>query len=353
MTREERLEQTKRRMATDETNGTSQFVGAYSLPEGVEIYKIKEGRNLIDIVPYRVTNPNNPAIKQGFNIGDEDYLQVYHVHKGIGTNKNTYLCMNRMYGKKCAICDIQRGMWDTDKEGAKKLYPNQRVLYNVIDRLEPEKGVQILEGSYHWWEKELRQLASFRTLEGQPVIYGDREMGATIEFQGVKSTFEGREFVKPLYFNFIKRDAYDESILDKTYPIDTFFIEPKYKDVENDYYGVNEEEDVSEAVQIPPTPVATRATPIVTNVTEPPMDDFDKAVAESEKTILGMAEDDEPPFDVATTPPTRRERRKTEDCLVCPYGHTCGEDFSNFPDCDKCSDDIYDKCGKKYEEKYQ
>lgn len=350
MTRQERIELAQKRMSNDPAQGNGQqSKGAWTMPEGATMYKIKEGRNLIDILPYRITNPKNPACRVGFKVGDEDYMQVYHVHQNIGTNKNMYLCNSKMYGGRCPICDIQRGMWETDREGAKKLYPKDRVIYNVIDLLEPDKGVQLFEGSYFWLEKQLRELSALKGTDGIPVLYGDREDGMSIEFYGVKQTFEGREFFKPDHFGFVPREnKYDESVLDLTYPIDAIFNVPDYKTVENDYYGIEEEEDNSEVESIAPSAPSApsaHATPRAEKKSE--KSDFDKMVDEDEKTVIGMAETPDAPFDTTTTPPTRRRREKA--CVTCPFGHTCGADFDKTDDCTECDDATYDKCGDLFD----
>lgn len=306
MTREERLEKLKKRQNEKNTNRRTY---AYNIPTNVPIYKAKEGMNLIDIIPYRITNKDNPAIRQGFEIGEPDYCQIIHSHRDVGPNKNGYLCEQRMFGKLCPICEAQKDFWEmNDKENAKKLYPKEHGVYNIIDLLEPEKGVQVWMVSTFWVEEELSKLAAMKSKAGEPIIYGDHEVGWSIEFYGMEETFGGKKFYQPKNFNFVKREKqYDDSILDKTYPLDQWYNRVPYEVIEADYLGVQIEKPTTE-------PAHTE---------EPPKQEMS----------------------VPTAEPPKRERRRREKKAenLCPFGHKWGE-CDDHDDCAKCDDENYNKC---------
>ena len=102
-----------------------------------------------------------------------------------------------MFGKPCFICQAQGELYDEgDRESAKKLYPQQRVVYNVIDLDAPEKGIQVWEAPYYWVENELRKLAAAKSKRGQTILYGDYEVGKTIVFYGSKEKVQWKRIHK-------------------------------------------------------------------------------------------------------------------------------------------------------------
>ena len=347
MTREERIAKMQSRQ--ESSGNTSNFVRAYEIPKDVPIFKPKEGENRIDIIPYKISNPLNPAVtRDGFKIGDIDYYQHTHTHRRVGINNSEYLCANRMFGKPCAICNIQKDYWDAqDKENAKKLYPFERSIYNVIDLDEPEKGIQVWEVSYNWVEKELMNLAAMKSKRGKTIIYGDWEIGNTIVFYGVKEKFGGNEFIRPSNFSFEDREKqYDESICDKSYPLDQYYVMPDYNVVEADFLQTNDgsagqESQPQQEQSKYEAPQYTEVLPEkVAGAKEPTFEE----IAEADAKLL---EGDE------VIPPTvergsRRRRERTEE-TTCPFNHVFGKDFDNHNDCTKCPDETYDKCGEKFD----
>ncbi len=318
MTREERIALLMKRQNTSDTP-TKTY--SYQIPRDVPVYKVRDGRNLIDIIPYRITNKDNPAIRQGFGIGDPDYWQHLQRHINIGPNKNEYLCEARMFGKSCAICDAQQTLWDiNDKENAKKLYPKEHGVYNVIDLLEPEKGIQVWRVSTFWVEDSLSKLAAMKSKGSEPIIYGDHEIGWSIEFYGMEQEkkFNNKTIYKPENFNFIKREEqYTDEIMEKAYPLDQYYNRVDYETVEADYLGVEVEK------------------PVVT-----------KEEIEKVSTVAEVAEVKEVVKEEPKADNTRRQRRqkKTEtDVNLCPLGFKWGE-CDEHDECTKCVDADYDKC---------
>lgn len=325
--REERLKKLQNRQVQVEGNESSKK-WAYSTPKDVPFYKIREGENLIDIVQYKITNPQNPACKAGFEVGEPDYKQIIPVHKNVGASNNEYLCVARMFGKPCPICEAQKTTWDIDFEKAKAMYPTEYVVYNIIDLLEPEKGVQLWRISKFWVEDELQKLSAMKSKRGVPVIYSDFEVGWSIEFYGEEKKFMNNKFMKPGNFNFVKREKqYDESILDKTYPLDKYWNIPKYDEVYNDFNGIYEEEE--EVKEVKPTEEE------VQKEREQFVEDLKQSAVRETK----VEEAKEAP----QRPARRERRRKTDEVKKCPHGHAWG-DCDKHEECKTCDDSDYDKC---------
>lgn len=98
---------------------------------GIGAFAVKDGDNVVRILP-----PTwNDAEHYGYDI---------YVHYEIGPDKGTYLCLNKMKGEKCPICEERkRAQNDGDEEYAKKLEPKKRVLTYVIDRNNEKEGIKV------------------------------------------------------------------------------------------------------------------------------------------------------------------------------------------------------------------
>ena len=245
MTREERLAKMRDRQNKEQKFSIKL---AYNIPSNVPRFELHEGENRIDIIPYRITNIKNPAVTiNGLEVGEIDYFQKLEIHKGIGINNSQYMCMKHMFGEPCAICEAQATLYEQgDRDGAKKLYPQERAVYNVIDLDSPEKGVQVWEVSYFWTETEFRKIAAAKSKRGPTILFGDFEVGKTISFIGNKEKFNGRDFIKPGNFQFEDREPYDESICDKAYPLDQWYAIPSYDEVQADYLQIDDGQSNSE-----------------------------------------------------------------------------------------------------------
>jgi hypothetical protein len=102
------------------------------LSDGIKMFKPADGDNTIRILPPTWSKPEH----FGYDI---------HVHYGIGPDQQTYLCLRKMKGEDCPICeelDLVKKEGG-DEEAEKELRPNKRVLYYLIDREHEKEGVQV------------------------------------------------------------------------------------------------------------------------------------------------------------------------------------------------------------------
>lgn len=73
----------------------------------------------------------------------EHYGMDIYVHYGVGPDNGTYLCLHKMKGEACPICEERaRAQKDGDDDYAKKLEPKKRVLAYLVDRNDEKAGVQ-------------------------------------------------------------------------------------------------------------------------------------------------------------------------------------------------------------------
>lgn len=101
------------------------------LPDTVKVFKAAAGDNRVRIMP--------PTWEDAEHYG----LEVF-VHYDVGPDKVAYLCLEKMKGKPCPVCEERkRAAAAGDTEYADTLRPAQRVLYYVLDRNKEREGLQV------------------------------------------------------------------------------------------------------------------------------------------------------------------------------------------------------------------
>lgn len=197
------------------------------MPEGAQLFKPKAGVMLIDIVPY-VAGPGNPWAEEGL----VHYERTFWVHKGIGANGDSFLCARKTSNEKCAICEYRaklQAAGDDDKEELiASLAPKERQLFNVINRKEPDKGIQLWDISYHLFGK----LLAARIRDSDEEDGWDRfftlDEGFSLKLGFEEKTFAGRAFLSVETIDFKPREALDEELLDDAHALDEILVETDY-----------------------------------------------------------------------------------------------------------------------------
>jgi hypothetical protein len=284
------------------------------LPEGIKFFKPAEGKNLIDIIPYFVETDNHPHREKG----EPSYVLDYWIHKNVGPGEDDFLCLKNNFGQSCPICEHEKELRKegVDKEERESLWPKRRVLYNVIDLNDEDEGVQLYDVSYHWFEKELRKEAE--EAEDNTVIFADLEDGRSIKFRGSQEKFNGREFIKPEKILFQERDEeYDEDILDDSIALDTLLYIPTYEEVQDAFYGRNNDEPVVEDEE---------------DIVEEKETKRKKKHRKKE-----VDEEEECPVEEKSS---KKKSKKSKD--KCPHEHKFGKDCDDYDECSDC--EIWEDC---------
>ena len=299
-------------------------------------YKPKAGMNHIDFIPYIVKSNRHP---QKVQPGYPDYVLDLWVHRFVGAGKSTFICLEKMYGKPCPICEAREKMKSdpdvTDKE-IKKLYPKRRCWYNVInlDSTEKTPPVQIFEESHFLFEEKFLTVVQMKN----EFEYWDLEVGKTIEFMATeKSSPEGKHFDYSQFY-FEKRQPYPDSIYDEAYNLVELLHIPSYEEVRNAFLGLDD--DIEESLEEEP-PARTRER---NRPSEQP--------AERERPSRNLQDEmaDEPnPYEQEAEQPRTRERRPAPQNDSCPFNHKFGEDSNKFSDCNKCDEALWNRCSDEYE----
>ena len=284
-------------------------------------YKPKEGVNRIDIVPYRVKTDKHP---QGIERGGTDHILDLWVHRYVGPSKSTYVCLAKMFGKACPICEeLDEELKDTtmskeDRDSLNKKRAKRRCWYNVIDLTVPEKDqkVQIFEESHYLFEKEI--IAKAGASKDGFVAYWNIDFGKSVEFRVTKKGTSNGSYNEYRIDEFVKRQPYDERILDESYSFDELYHVPTYEEVRSGFHGIDLDDDE-------------------------PRNEEPRSSAQSYR--KEESEPEESP---------RRRRREWDDDVKeeqqedtqCPEGLRFGIDCDEKPACRRCPQEIWDKCAE-------
>ena len=292
--------------------------------ENIELYKVEEGDNTFDILPYEIKTKNHPLVRTGeASVGEWDYLLDYFVHKNIGAGNAQVICLKSTFGKPCPICDQQSKYFKQGKEEeAKALKPSRRVCYNVLDHRDGK--VKIFDVSHYLFEKELIEEAR-NGKDGSYVMFSDPDKGKTISFRATLEKSGKNEYFKFKSFKFLNRDPISEDILEKTLSLDEALSIPTFEEVERIFYNSDDVEDDGDM----PSEQIDEVEDVVRPVSSPNKETQEEPKKEAEPERVEAE---------------RKAPKKSDN--PCPFGHVFAKDAKVFPDCDDC--ELWDKCCKAH-----
>ncbi len=117
---------------------SKQSSGSYDnwLVEGIPLFKPREGENTVRILPPTWVDDKEQAEKWG------DYWDITIArHRNVGPDEATYLCLNKMQGKPCAVCDARKESRDDEERDALRIQSGP--LCWMIDRNNEKAGPQV------------------------------------------------------------------------------------------------------------------------------------------------------------------------------------------------------------------
>jgi hypothetical protein len=191
-------------------------------------FKSHDGENQIRIIPWlSAGHPDYDKLveKYGRKIGINIVL-----HRNVGVDKGTYLCLDKTNGEPCPPCDT----WRQDDEEALK--PSDRMLVWLIDRKNEKTGPQLWAMPLGT-SKDINAASQVRGkggADGEVLLVDDPNEGYDIFFdrEGVKDRtryvrFETDRDPSPLHENEKKQNQWLAYVMDnclpdilKTYPLD-------------------------------------------------------------------------------------------------------------------------------------
>lgn len=298
----------------------------------IKFYNVKKyGRHKLIILPFWIKSKNNPIVKTGeFEVGEPDYLFEYYSHKGLGpSHDKRVICLNKMYGKSCPICNLRD---ELIKEGKKKeadnLRPQQLAIYNVYDANDMDAGLQILEVSYSLFQKKMVREASDYD-DGEAVIIGEPDDLKVVKFKSFEQSFAGSKYPDFESFSFEDcEEDIDPDIIDKTISFDEAMKIPTTEEVEKLLYGDDLVEEDNE------------------NEDDDKEENEEDQEEDDEEQDEELEDNDEDDDEEEEEKPVKKNKSKSKSSIKCPEGHTFGKDCNKYDDdCDEC--DLWEECLKE------
>ncbi len=318
--------------------------GYLQLPKGVSVFKVEDTKQFrVDILPYVVTEKRHPLKVQADKAGGEWYRRPFRVHKNVGANHEAIICPTSIE-RKCPICEyrMKKVSEQVDIKVTDALKFSLRNLYVVIP-LDSKK----YEEKPHVWDIAdflfERLLSDEVDIKNEYEVFMDLEVGYTLMLR-----FEEKRYGKNPYFNiqridFEERDeAYDESIRKKIPDLDSMLHIPDYKEIEEKFFELENEERGDEEDEEDDVDVDEKEedeeTPRRRKKAEP--EEEEEETPRRRKKVVPEEEEEE-------EKPKRKKRIRGAKDDRCPHGHRFGIDTEKFEECLECEE--WDPCIEKKE----
>lgn len=214
------------RTAESVVRRSKQSSGAYDnyLNPDVSFFKPKEGENVVRIMP--PTWPREDMEKWG-----DGWEITIWLHREVGPEKDTYLCLDKMLGDPCPICAAR--MASTDSDERDMLKPNKRNLAWIIDRNNTSAGPMVWGIPVTLFREINARSVDKKTnaalqidnhIEGYDLIFNR-------EGSGLRTKFSGVEFDRdptPLSTKDAVMDRWLDDIMDKPLPTLLQYYPPEH-----------------------------------------------------------------------------------------------------------------------------
>jgi len=309
---------TKKRAQENKNKGAA---NTFKLPDGAEMYKPKKGTKSIDIIPYTVTIDNHPDAEKG----EQWWERTYFVHFNIGPEEKPRICP-KTFGKPCPICEERKDLMREDDEANQdlidELKPKERVLYNIIDLSDQDKGVQLMDMSYFLFGKQLDE--EIREGDDEVADFAELKGGKTLKVRWAERSLGTNTFVDASRIDFKDRKDYDDDILDDSFDLDNILIVRSYEELQAELHG-------------------TEAPPEESNgKKEDKSDDDGDDDGDDDEEAKKKEEIKKERERRRAEKAAKAEKEKGDDKDKCPHGHKFGADTDDYNECDDC--DLWVEC---------
>lgn len=167
-----------KKRATESTKDFDSF-----LRDDIKTFKAHDGYNTIRILPPTWDSP-------------EHYGLDLHVHYGIGPDDQAYLCLKKMKGEDCPICEEREHARRSgeSEEYVKDLDTTRRTLFYLVDRDNEKDGVLAWAAPFSKIDQAIVKVSIDRQT-GDALPVDDPEAGYDIEFdkggKGIGTQYSG------------------------------------------------------------------------------------------------------------------------------------------------------------------
>ena len=248
-----------RREIKSGSTGGSKFMALDLSEYEVEQFKLKQGNNRIEILPYEISTNMHPLVVAGkLKKGQLDYNVVLKVHTNVGPSKKTVVCPYP-YGKPCPICEAAiaaKNAGDTKTNEA--LYAKTKVYYNIVDNSERDKGIKIFETSIKGFQKPL-EVVDLNSEEDFPgKFFADIDNGLTVKVLGGEAEFGGHKYIEASSISFVERKEGVKQFVKDVIPLDKCIKLLSYDELEALMMGAGgdeEDEDETHTKKVSKPPV--------------------------------------------------------------------------------------------------
>lgn len=217
----------------------SQTGGMYDsvLKDDIPVFKPKEGSNCVRFLPSTWD-------------GAEHYGLDVYIHYGIGPDSQRYLCLDKMKGEPCPICEEhRRAQRSGEGDYASALRPTKRVLVWMIDRDKESEGPQLWLIPFTV-DRDISSL-SINKRTGEVLAIDHPEKGYDVEFErkgtDLKTKYVGLQIARDSVYlgpDEKTEDTWLNYILDK--PLPTLLCYFEYDYITKVFIGQTSKEDAME-----------------------------------------------------------------------------------------------------------
>lgn len=385
----------QRRIETNEDNTGAR--GAQAIDTRackLKFYKFGEVKKYYDVnvLPFQVGR-NHPAVVAGeLKPGDWDYALDFFIHRNVGPDKGTYVCLKKTYGKACPMCEeAQKIADDQGTDAATGMWASKRSLICIQPLDERGHGADVpmlLECAYNNFTHDLTDAAT-ACMRGEGVVdfASPGPNGREVSFQVGEDTMGGgRKYKIAKNFAFNKRrEEIPESVLDAVPCLDSLLVVPTAEQVSAAMFGApatddrpsrgyDRDDDRRDYERDQERDRETRDYDRNQSRRddEPPARGYDRGGRDErderpqERTLRGSdGRDFEDPFPDQPTglerggsderrndpeppreerPRPKREPEPPKDEGTCPHGYAFGTDCDKKSLCYDCPDAIYGRC---------
>ena len=151
--------------------------------DNIKLFTPNDGPNTIRILPPTWPDPEHFGI------------DIY-VHYGVGPDQQSYLCLHKMKGEDCPICEerIEARKNGEDEDYVRELEPARRSLFYLVDRDKEQDGVQAWSAPFSKIDQAIVKVSIDRkTNEVLPIDHPDE--GYDVEFdkkgKGIGTQYTG------------------------------------------------------------------------------------------------------------------------------------------------------------------
>jgi len=367
ISKEERTKRLLERMRKGQKKGGGDFESTSIFKPDMDtvFWNPKEGQHFFDIIPY-LAGPNDPDEPEGA----ETYCFQPYMHRNVGPNDKSVICLAKTYKRNCAICEhvkeLTRAGADEDLINEIKAQANPRAIYNVhvLDSKEDrKKGVQVFHTSHFTMEGTLLELANTPTGPGSKEITpyipfpSAFEDGKTISFKrkgtGINTRFIAHSLQDRDY-------AISDELLENAYTLDQLVYIPTYEEQESWLKGEEFEEDINDEEMSPPVrketkspePKKSKDASLRTELEEMNRAKLKKYIRDKELSISvkPKMEDSDIVDAILAEVSGGKKAAPSADSSECPQGFVFGTDLDEHDECENCPEDTWKACAKKSEE---